>query len=681
MRSGSIIGGGLLSLLLVVLGLALASGRAEAHGVQVVSDPPPNAQLLDSPETITGTFNEPIEPAVSMIQLWDQAGEQVPLGQLEFFDDPKKMAVHMSGDLPPAIYTVIWRNLSTVDGHIWSGSFLITILTPAGQVPGGEAVDPAGDLGPGASDTPATLESAARWVVLLGSAIMLGGAAYVLFVVLPAARILAPESGAALRSLSRTVLLVTGAIAVFLVLEGSLLQLLVQADRLGGLGQTDDLLVDTRFGRYLIARQGLLAIALLALALVWRARGSRGATPALGLLLAASVGVLLTQSLVSHAAASDGPFWTTSIDMLHLLAASLWVGGLIHIGLAMPRWLHALQGVPRTLFAAESFRRFSALAAFSVIVLLASGVLSALVQFTSWDELWSTSYGWSLVGKMGAMLPLLAVAGLNAFILQPRVVEAGLHVAGGAGSEDDVPGRDVEAVGRLQRRLANAVRAEAMLGIVVLVAVAVLIQLQSPRTTADAAEQAAAQAAAAQAAADQAREPADRGYFQDAAEADELIIALRIEPAEVGQNRFSLGLGTEFGFIGEVLQDGVRLEFEHEREDVPTSRLQLPLAGSALYGGEGDSLNLQGEWTVTVNIQRRGQDDVRAAFTIDIPDPSAAEDENGPVDEPAEAKSESESIWQWPFDGGRSAGAIGVLAGMTVVIVGWGALRRLRPVG
>ena len=673
-----IIGGGLLCLLAVVAGLALASGRAEAHGVQVVSEPPPNAQLLDSPETITVTFSEPIEPAVSTIQLWDQAGERVPLGQLEFFDDPKKMAVQVSGDLPPAIYTVIWRNLSTVDGHIWSGSFPITILTPAGQVPGGEAFDAAPVLGQAASDTPSTLESAARWVVLLGSAIMLGGAAYVLFVVFPAARILAPESGAALRSLSRTVLLVTGAIAVFLVLEGSLLQLLVQANRLGGLGQADDLLVDTRFGRYLIARQGLLAIALLALALVWRARGSRGATPALGLLLAASLGVLLTQSLVSHAAASDGPFWTTSIDLLHLLAASLWVGGLIHIGLAMPRWLDALQGVPRTLFAAESFRRFSALAAFSVIVLLASGVLSALVQFTSWDELWSTSYGWSLVGKMAVMLPLLAVAALNAFSLQPRVVEAGLHVAGGAGPEDDVPGRDV---GRLQRRLANTVRAEAVLGIVVLVAVAVLIQLQSPRTTADAAEQAAAQAAAAQAAADQAPDPADKGYFQDAVEVDELIVALRIEPGEVGQNRFSMGLGTEFGFIGEVLQDGVRLEFEHEREDVPTSSLQLPLAGSALYGGEGGFLNLPGEWTITVNIQRRGLDDVRAAFEIDIPDPSAAEGENEPADEPAESKSESESIWQWPFDGARSAGAIGVLAGTAVVIVGWGALRRFRRAG
>ena len=47
---------------------------------------------------------------------------------------------------------------------------------------------------------------------------------------------------------------------------------------------------------------------------------------------------------VSHAAGADGAFWKISTDVLHLVAASIWVGGLIHIGLAMPRWLDELTG-------------------------------------------------------------------------------------------------------------------------------------------------------------------------------------------------------------------------------------------------------------------------------------------------------------------------------------------------
>ncbi len=655
MTTFRVLGGGLLSLLVVAAALAFAASRAQAHGVQVVSDPAPNTQLAETPAQISVTFSEPIEPAVSTIQLWDQSAEQLPLGELEF-PSSTKMVVHVPSELPSGIYTTIWRNLSTVDGHTWSGSFTFTILGPGGEVPGGAAPTLQGLAQP-PSNNPSTLESAARWVVLLGSAVMLGGAAYVLFVVFPSARVLSSETNAALRDLSRTVLLVTATIGAFLILEGSLLQLVVQADRLGGLGRVDDLLVDTRLGHYMLARQGLLLISLVVMGVVWRARGERSEIVALGALLVASFGVILTQSLVSHAAASDGPFWTTSIDLLHLVAGSLWVGGLIHIGLAMPRWLDELQGVPRTLFAAESFRRFSILAAVSVVVLLASGVLSALVQFTSWDELWSTNYGWSLVGKMAAMLPLLAVAALNGFILQPRVVAAGLQVAGGA-SDDTGVARE-EEVGRLQRLLANTVRAEAVLGIAVLVAVAVLIQLQSPRTSADAAEQAAALSE------ESAQADAEHLDFEEANEVDGLIVLLHIEPAQLGQNEFEVGLGSEFGNIGEVLD--LRLEFNHPDTGEGGSRLPLPLFGSARYLGEGSNLSLPGEWTVTANIRRRGEDDVRATFTVPISEPSADA-----------GAGESDSLWQWPFDGGRSAGAIATLAVVGVGAAGWGLCRLRR---
>ena len=670
-RSRWLIGGGLL-LLAALAAVSVTPGRAEAHGVQVASEPPPNAQLPDPPETIAITFSEPIERSVSTIQVWDQSGRQIAIGAL-FFDEPQQMGVLMPEELPPGIYTVIWRNLSTIDGHIWSGSFPITILGEGGLEPEGDAFDAATVLGGGASNSPTTLESTARWVVLLGSAVMLGGVAYVLFVVLPAARSVAPATSATLRRLSRTILLVTGAIAAFLVLEGSLLQLIVQADKLGGLGRVDELLTDTRSGRILIARQGLLAIALLAMGLIWRVRDSRAEIPALGLLLAASFGVLLSQSLVSHAAASDGSFWTTSIDLLHLLAAAVWIGALIHIGLAMPRWLDELKGVPRTLFAAESFRRFSVLAAVSVLVLLASGLLSAFVQFTSWDELWDTSYGWSLIAKMAIMAPLLAMATLNAFILQPRVVDAAMHVAGGA--DDAAPAGAPEAVDRLQRLLSNTVRVEAVLGIAILVSVAVLIQLQAPRGAAEATEQASALVIPTP-------ERDDRDYFQQALESNAFIISLKVEPAQLGQNRFQVFLGAEFGSFGQVLQDGVRLEFQHEDENVPGSRIQLPLAGSGVYALEGANLSLPGEWSVTANIRRRDVDDTRVTFKVTIADPNAAvEDDDGPPGEETLAESEAGSMWQWPFDGKRSYGAIATLAATGAIAAGWLTLRQVRRGG
>jgi copper transport protein len=278
-------------------------------------------------------------------------------------------------------------------------------------------------------------------------------------------------------------------------------------------------------------------------------------------------------------------------------------------------------------------------------------VLSALVQFDSWRELWSTKYGWSLVGKLAAMLPLLAVGGLNAFVLQQRVVEAAREVNGGDGVR--------EAVGRLQRFLSNTVRAEAVLGIAVLVAVAVLIQLQPPRAAAEA-ERRAAEAIA------QPPSQPEAGRFREAAEVEGLIMSLRIEPARVGENTFVLGLGSEFGAIGEVIE--ARLDFE--RAEAGSSRLPLSLSGSQEYSARGANLSLPGEWAVTVNVRRRGEDDVRATFDVAVAEPGAAPGEPAVLEE-----EESESVWRWPFEGRRSAGAIAVLAAVPFIAAGWVAWR------
>ncbi len=640
--------GALLALLLAVPLLILDRGRAEAHAVQVGSDPAPNSQVATSPGRLSVSFSEPIETSVSSFQLWDETPQELPLGALSF-PSSTEMVVQVPDELPMGIYTVVWRNLSTVDGHTWAGSFPFTVLGPNGEVPAGGTAVSVGDLIDLPSDTPSTLDSVARWVVLLGSAVMLGGTAYVLTVAFPAARVLSPEASAKLRSLSRTVLLVTGAIAAFLVLEGSIIQLLLQADRLGGLDRVDDILRNTRSGRYLIARQVLLLVALGGLGLAWRAGDRAAALPGLGLLLLASVGVLLTQSLVSHAGATDGPFWSTSADFLHLLAASLWVGGLIHVGLAMPRWLDELKGAPRTLFAGESFRRFSLLATVSVVVIISSGLLSAFVQLNSWSDLWSSNYGWSLVGKLSAMVPLLAVGGLNAFILRPRVVDAARELNGGEPEGDAVPG----AVGRLQRLLANTVRVEAVLGVLVLVAVGVLIQLEPPRAAAE------AEAAASVVAPTGPLPQDERGYFVKANQEGGLVISLKVDPAQVGQNSFEVGLGSEFGGIGEVLQ--TRLEFNNQTADIGPSRLELPLAGSAKFAADGSNLSLPGDWEVTVTVRRRGEDDVTTTFDVPLRSEDSTEASSG-------------SIWDWPFDGKRSAAAIAVLAAVGLGAAGWGAL-------
>ena len=636
--------GSLISIRTVLLGIVVAllsvagwtafagTPNSSAHAVQLASNPAPNEQLLEWPRTISLSFSEPLEPAVGSIQVWDTSPAELPVTAPTFLSEDS-VSVDVIDELHPGIYTVIWRNLSTVDGHTWAGSFSFTVLNPDGTTPGGSVPSELLELAQAPSNTPALLDTTARWIVLLGSAVMLGGVAYVLLVVVPASRVLSADSQTALRKLSANILVASTAIAAFLVLQGSLIELLTQADKLGGLEKVDDLLTDTRFGNYLIARQALLLATLIAAFLAWRAKGSV-LVPALSVLLVCAFGVLFTQSMVSHAAGADGAFWKIATDVLHLFAASLWIGGLIHVGLAMPRWLEELPGPARTLFAAASFQRFSMLAALSVVVLMVSGVISAFAQFTSFGQLFNTNYGLSLIGKMGIMLPLLAVAALSAFRLQPRIVEAGLEMRGAA-----IDDESTASVANLQRLLTNMVRLEAVLGVLVLVAVGVLIQLEPARAEAEAD---AALGRTEVTSADPLTE--QRGYFLRASQAGGLVISLKVDPAEVGSNNFEVGLGSEFGGIGEIQL--VELEFVHPDPEIEASRLELPLFGSQKFAIDATNLDQPGEWSVTATIRRTGEDDIFANFDV-----------------PVGVETDTDStIWDWPFDGMRSTGVIIALA-------------------
>jgi copper transport protein len=631
--------------------------QAEAHPVQLSSIPAPNEQLAEAPETVTIKLSEPVEPSVTTVQVWDTSPAELPIGEPQF-PDPKTVVVTMPPEMESGIYTVVWRALSTVDGHTWSGSFPFTILGPNGEVPEGAVPASLLDIANPPSDTPSALESVARWIVILGTAVMLGGTAYVLFVAWPAAGTLGGGSRETLQGLSKTILLVTVTLSIFFVLMGSLIQVLLQASDLGGLDKVGDLLLDTRPGRYMVARQILLAIGLLGVLWASRAGKTSRAVVPFTLVLLASIGVMATQSLVSHSASAGGETWKVATDMMHLLAASLWIGGLIHIGLAMPRWLDDLRGVSRTLFAADSFRRFSVLAAFSVLVLIISGILSALAQFTSFSQMWETTYGWALTGKLLAMLPLLVAGALNAFLLQPRIMETSSAVAGAA---DDDGGTEIApSTSRLQRLLANTTRIEAVLGIVVLVAVGVLIQLQPPRAEAEV-DELAAQAAKAPAA-------NTEGYYLEAAQSGGLVVSLKIDPGEVGENTFEVGLGSEFGAVGEVID--VTLDFQNEGAGVGPSELVLPLSGSAQFTADGSNLSLPGDWEVTATIRRRGEDeDVQAGFDV-------------PVASVAGGGAESTSVWDWPYEGTNSAAAVATIAvGVVglVAVAGWQYRNMRRP--
>ena len=118
------------------------------------------------------------------------------------------------------------------------------------------------------------------------------------------------------------------------------------------------------------------------------------------LLAAGSVLTLLPLGLTGHSSAGGSHDLATNSLLIHLVAASVWAGGLLAL------LAHGLRGGEHMDLAA---RRFSAIALWCWIAMALSGVVNALVRVPPADLL-TTGYGRLVVAKFVALC-LLGVAG------------------------------------------------------------------------------------------------------------------------------------------------------------------------------------------------------------------------------------------------------------------------------
>ena len=174
---------------------------------------------------------------------------------------------------------------------------------------------------------------------------------------------------------------------------------------------------DTRFGRLWVVRLTAIA-AILAIPAV--ARPSRPRDVALLILGAATAASLVG---VGHGMAGTGMLVPLHMvaDVVHLLCAATWVGGLFFLGLVLHQTArgHVAADVLRGVL-----RRFSRIGYGAVAVLLASGCVNALILLARPAALVSTDYGRVLLVKIALALLMVAIAVFNRFALTPPVMAA-----------------------------------------------------------------------------------------------------------------------------------------------------------------------------------------------------------------------------------------------------------------
>ncbi len=545
--------------------IVLIATQVSAHANLVRSDPAANVSLDEPPEAIHIWFTEPLEPNYSRIHLLDTNGDPIELPPSEVDPtDAKQLSVSLP-DLPDGIYTVSWRVVSAADGHPTEGSFAFGVGVLVNDAVASAEINETIPIG-GAS---------VRTLNLLSFALMIGSIGFVLFVWQPVASDAHPHIQHYL-----TLLVVVGwigagiASAFMLLLQASIS---LDTSLLGALTQTQlwDFVTSSTFGGLWLIRMALWGVGLF---ILLRSQQKRF----LSLVLVCGMGVLLTHSLFSHASAT--PDTTTAVlgDWLHLLATTLWIGGLVAFVSVL---IHLRQH--DTILAAQMVDHFSNYARVTVAALVITGIYTTWLQVGSLDALLRTVYGRALLIKLILFLPLLGIAAINFLVTQRRL-------------------QDGQAV--WVGRLRGLVGAELLLTLSILAVVGILTSGAPARGIQAQREAVAAAEAAA---------PKGNDYFEMQIVNDQMI-HLQIMPGYVGENTFIVAPYDE---ASHPIEDAslIRLRFDNLDQNLGQSELR-PVYDPDLeaYTVDGNNLSTPGNWRIRMTIQRPGKFDVVTDFEAEI---------------------------------------------------------------
>jgi methionine-rich copper-binding protein CopC len=156
--------------------------RASAHANLVRSQPAANTAVQTSPSELRLWFSEAPEPRFSQIRVLDQNGTLTnAVGALRIDASDSQLLIAPLERLTEGIYTVSWRVLSSVDGHVTAGSFAFVVgnTFPMGELKLAAGIPPTGSSGP---TVPGVVT---RWLGYLAIALLTGGFGFVPLVLQP----------------------------------------------------------------------------------------------------------------------------------------------------------------------------------------------------------------------------------------------------------------------------------------------------------------------------------------------------------------------------------------------------------------------------------------------------------------------------------------------------------------
>lgn len=379
------------------------------------SEPAENARLSVAPTRVSLWFTAEPQLAFSRVRLSGPSGE-IALDTI-VADTGHALHARIPTPLVPGTYRVLWQTAG-VDGHPLRGEFAFTVrgVAPVASNDTGmraDSVTPAEPVSPGRVSEVSAEYPVVRWFEFAALLTVLGALGFRHAVLPPLAVRGVATSDAAdrARQLGRVALLVY-ALAAFS-------RLYTESAALHGdvsLSAVAPTLTSTVWGYGWIAGITGAAVLFLGWSLPRRVAGVVG-TP---LALTGALGMLLGPALSGHAVASRWFVPSVTLDMLHVAAAGLWIGGVLMVLFVGVPAMRALTDGNRDAAVRALVSSFHPLALFCAPLVVVAGIGMSWIRLGGFDGL-RTPYGTTLLFKVGLFVLVMGMGGYNAFRARRRL--------------------------------------------------------------------------------------------------------------------------------------------------------------------------------------------------------------------------------------------------------------------
>jgi len=565
-----------LAFLILVIGVP----SAYAHPFLLDSEP---SQAVNAPigtTQIITKYSEAVEIDFSELKVFDSNGNQIDNGDTAYYEGESSLVI-TTPPLEDGTYTVTSKVLSKVDGHLVRAAIIFGVGEAQVDVSLLESQDE--------SETTFLPEAAARFPGIVGQTVVLGSAISAIAIWGTQRKHFGKENLTLINQTYRSKFSKITGVALVGVLVSNFVMIAVQTVRL----ETSPIdVLGTTFGATWLIRM-IITIILLGI-WFWMERKPHLTNKKHAPMLIVSLALIFTTTMFGHGTASElvAPM---ILDYVHNLLASVWIGGVIFFSFVILPTLAKLDWMEKEKTVLAILPRYSGMVTIALGILIITGPTLLWFLESNVTSITNSTYGFLIFAKIFLALIMIGLGAYFQFKVQRPAVK-NLGGAIGAGvfgfgekppdiSKEGFEPPTIEALA--SKKLANPLKASAVIGIILLGVVSLLVNSSLPAgevQTADA-------------------QTATFGFssvlFSEQAKFDVSVL-----PVGVGPNTISVVVST---IDGEPMSDvsGLKIKVSNPQRNISPIEISAIQSSDEVTEFEGEAtFGFAGTWQIEIEAQR-----------------------------------------------------------------------------